>query len=453
MAAPSVSVVIRSPADLFNLNIEELKKIRANFKADIDKLYADKTIDTKAIARCNRYIAYIDNLLELKDPEIEKKALDIMLHGDPVEYLIKVYNRLHVSDTNLGKILVLSIAIQSATTADGIQPKGTGTSGKGKTHSFITIYHLIPNAGYKIDGSLSAKTLFYNPDMMPSMIVFTDDVRMSDDLEDTLKRAMSNFQKETLHRTLIKQEYAELTIPPRTVFWMTSVNSDFSDELINRLYDSNVDESTETDVAVTEQRKKRAANGDEALPVDEEVKICRAIIHMIKCRLFKVIIPYAELIDWKDSRDRRNLNRFLDLVQGFAVMRFMQRGVLEEGTIIASIKDFKDAKALYDATSKSQITKLTSAEERMAQWLSAFGPKTINEMVAEYMKPDGTQYQYNGIRKTLKGNDGKSGLLSKLPGLMVRKVGGEDAFELPAFDLGGLGSIVALKQEAYKTFS
>lgn len=453
MADPSVSAMIRSPADLFELNIAELKEIRANFETDIDNLYAGKTIDTKAIARCNRYIAYIDNLLDLKDPEIEKKALDIMLHGDPVEYLIKVYNRLHVSDTNLGKTLVLSIAIQSATTADGIQPKGTGISGKGKTHSFITIYHLIPSVGYKIDGSLSAKSLFYYPDMMPSTIIFTDDVRMSDDLEDTLKRAMSNFQKETLHRTLIKQEYAELTIPLRTVFWMTSVNSDFSDELTNRLYDNNVDESETTDVAVTEQRKMRAKNGDEALPVDEEVKICRAIIHMIKCRLFKVIIPYAEYIDWKDSRDRRNLNRFLDLVQGFAVMRFMQRQELEEGIIIATIKDFEDAKALYDATSKSQVTKLTIAEVRMAEWLSAFGPKTINEMVEEYMKPDGTQYHYNGIRKTLKGNDGRSGLLSKVSGLMVKKVNGEDSFELPVFDSGSVGSIVSLKQEAYETFS
>ena len=453
MAAPSFrSNAIRSPAELFKLDINELKKLRSEFEIDIKKLI-DTTADTKAIARDTKFIGYIDNLLEIKDPEIEKKALDIMLHGDPVRYIIDVYNRLHVSDTNLGKTLILSVATQSATTTDGIQPKGTGSSGKGKTHAFSTVYHLIPDVGYKIEGSLSAKSLFYNPDLMPGTIEYSDDVRISDDLEDTLKRSMSKFQEKTTHRTLIKQEYIELTMPQRMVFWMTAVDSNFSDELINRLYDGNVDESSETDVAVTEQRKERAINADEAMPVDEEVKICRAIIHMVKCKLFKVIIPYAKFIDWTDSRDRRNFNRFLDLVQGFAVMSYMQRQEFEEGTITASTKDFDDAKKLYDATSNSQICKLTSAELRMAEWLSAMGQKTINEMVKQYLKADGTKYQYNGIRKTLKGNDGKSGLLSKLPGLMVKKVNGEDSFELPEFDNVCVGSIVSLKKEAYNIFS
>lgn len=44
---------------------------------------------------------------------------------------------------------------------------------------------------------------------------------------------------------------------------------------------------------------------------------------------------------------------------------------------------------------------------------------------------------------------GRSGLLSKFPGLMAKKVNGEDSFELPAFDNVCVGSIVSLKQEAY----
>jgi hypothetical protein len=89
----------------------------------------------------------------------------------------------------------------------------------------------------------------------------------------------------------------------------------------------------------------------------------------------------------------------------------------------------------------------------MAEWMAAMGTKTINEMVKEYRKQDGTQYQYNGIRKTIKGNDGKSGLLSKVPGMMLKMVNGEETFELPALDLGGVGSIVSLNPEAYNIFS
>jgi hypothetical protein len=319
------------------------------------------------------------------------------------------------------------------------------------------MYHLVPDVGYKIEGSLSAKTLFYDPDLRPGTIIFSDDVKISDDLEDTLKRAMTNFQRQTVHRTLDRQlQQKTLAIPERMVFWMTSVSSPFSSELNSRLYDINVDESPEADEAVTEQRKKRARRGDEALPVNEEVKICRAIIYMVRCRIFHVGIPYAEYIEWQGSKDRRNLNRFLDLVQGFAVMRFMQRPEVDENgvhQIMAGIQDFDDAKALYDATSGTQITKVTEAERRLAEWLSGKGPKTINKMVVEYLKEDGSQYKYNGIRKMIKGNDGKGGLLDKVPGMLVSRVDGEDTYELRKFDSGAVGSIVSLSQAAYEMYS
>jgi len=160
--------------------------------------------------------------------------------------------------------------------------------------------------------------------LKPGTIIFVDDVKMSDDLDSTLKQAMSNFQEPTTHKTVINQEYRELTIPERTVFWMTAVNTDFSDELINRIYDLNVDESTETDEAVLLYRKERAGYVSEAFPEDE-VGVCRAIIHEVKAYLFDVIIPYFNEIEWKVSKDRRNFDRFIDLIKGFAAMRFMQR--------------------------------------------------------------------------------------------------------------------------------
>lgn len=104
-----------------------------------------------------------------------------------------------------------------------------------------------------------------------------------------------------MHRTVDRQlQPRTLTIPPRTVFWMTSVSSPFSSELNSRLYEVNVDESPETDEAVTEQRIKRAVKGGEALPVDEEVKICRAIIHMVRCKTFHVRIPLCRVysMEW-----------------------------------------------------------------------------------------------------------------------------------------------------------
>lgn len=121
--------------------------------------------------------------------------------------------------------------------------------------------------------------------------------------------------------------------------------------------------------------------------------------------------------------------------------------------VLASIQDFDDAKVLYDDTSKSQITKIGDAERRLAEWLAGKGSKTINKMVEEYLKTGGTQYKYNGIRKLIKGNDGRGGLLDKVPGMMVSKVNGAEAFELRKFNAGEVGSIVSLKTEAYERFS
>lgn len=130
----------------------------------------------------------------------------------------------------------------------------------------------------------------------------------------------------------------------------------------------------------------------------------------------------------------------------------MQRYEVIDGMIQASIRDFEDAKDLYDATSKSQITKLTDAERRLAEWLAGKGPKSINDILMEYMKQDGTQYGYHAIYKMIKGIKGKGGLLDKVPGLMMKEKNREEAFELPRFNAGAIGSIVSLKQEAYERF-
>ena len=67
--------------------------------------------------------------------------------------------------------------------------------------------------------------------------------------------------------------------------------------------------------------------------------------------------------------------------------------------------------------------------------------------------PDGSQFSYNAIYQWIKGNKGKGGLLGKVPGLMKTENSGEEAYKLPNFDEGAVGSIVSLKAEAYEIFS
>lgn len=375
------------------------------------------------------------------DEETEQIIIDavdnIMDNCDPVKYIMDVYNSYHVGDRQLGTVMLLSVANQSILNSEGIQPKLSGGSGKGKTHAAKTMFALLPE-GRKIEGSLSAKSLFYSPDLEEGTTVFSDDVRIGADLDDTLKRSMSNFQTKTIHRTLNgNREYEELSIPPRVCWWMTSVNSDYTDELINRLYDASVDESTETDKAVTEQQLDDAVTGHHSFPdiEDMDVRVCREIIRRIRKELFRVNIPFGKRIIWNGSNDRRNLPRFLDLIKGFTVMRHKQRKEVSDNIYLADIQDYMDAVALMTSNEESLSTKLTGAELRFIKWAGGQGGTlTINQVLNSYNKADGGQYTYEAIRKMVFGTGRKPGLLSKVPGMKEVPNGQERGFTVPPFE-------------------
>jgi len=438
---------------------EELQRIQAE-RADLEKKLneacGEKKIDKQYIESLDRRLKQLDKLAEIEDPIIKAEALDILKNGDPVEYILNVYSRLHVGDIQIGKVLLLSIANQSVLNSEGLQPKLSGASGKGKTHAAKAMFHLIPDVGYKLEGSLSAKSMYYFPDLKPGTVIFSDDIRINADLEDTLKRAMSNFQQPTLHSTIIRESYAELEIPERIAWWLTSVENPYGDELLNRLFGLDVDDSVDQDEAVTKQQLERAKYGDVALPEDDDVKVCRAIINEVKKKLFKVIIPYSDYIVWKGAGDRRNLPRFLDLIKGFAALRFMQRSEIFDDEILASLKDFEDAKALYEQGKTGLATKLTKAEQRLVGWMVGKGPLSINDIVKEYLKPNGGQYTSEAIRKMLEGKRDGKGLTDKVPGMLVHGSGGkgdEKRYEIPSFEDGSSLEIVSLKQEAYEKFA
>lgn len=435
--------------------LERIKEERAALENELKDALARKKIDKEQIESLKIQIRQLDNLAEIEDPVIKSKAMKVLMNGDPVEYLTKVYSRLHVGDITIGKILLLSIACQSVLNSEGIQPKLSGTSGKGKTHAASVIFHLVPDVGYKLEGSLSAKSLFYHPDMKPGTITYSDDARMSDDLEDTLKRSMTKYQHPTIHRTVTKEGYRELEIPERTVWWLTSVDNPYSDELLNRLFGLDVDESSEQDSKVTDRQLEDAKYGRETLPEDEEIKVGRAIIHAVHNQLFKVVIPFAKYIEWLAPGDRRNLPRFLDLIRSFAAFRFMQRFEFEPGVIFASLKDFGDAKVLYEQGKAGQTTKLTKSELKLVEWMAGKSPLSINNIVKEYRKPNGSQYSYEAIRRMIEGTRHGKGLIYKVPGMLITGSGGkgdEKKYEISSFDDKQSLEIVTLKPVAYEKY-
>jgi len=140
----------------------------------------EKSIESELIAQIER---------ESTPKHIVDRANEILDKGDPVQFIFNTHQQLHVGDEAISRTLIVSIGCQSASNTGGIHPKLDGASGKGKSHSEKTMAHMIPKE-YKIVGSFSDKSLFYNSDLKAGTVIYSDDIDISNDLTTTIKRAM-----------------------------------------------------------------------------------------------------------------------------------------------------------------------------------------------------------------------------------------------------------------------
>lgn len=356
---------------------------------------------------------------ERVDPVIRAKAEEIMRSGDPIKFIIDTHQNIHVGDVELGKTLLVSIGSQSCLNSEGIQPKLNGESGKGKSHCAKVMAHLMPKK-YILETSLSGKALYYKASKLPDgVVIFCDDAALNDDMQSLIKRATTAFQEGTKHTTVSKDlEAIDMTTPKRVVWWLTSVDDSESLELLNRQFGGGVDESPEQDEKVAAHQLKMAALGIPALAETEDVLVCREIIRIVKEKLFKVQIPYAEAIVWNDKSNRRNLPIFLDIVRSYAVLRFMQRHVTDNNTVTATLQDFEDAKALYSMRAENQALKLRDAEIKLCEilndWKDPAGA-TQEELSLAYGCKTSTGRPSSHIRNLLHGKTKKdTGLMDKV---------------------------------------
>ncbi|MBU0964711.1 hypothetical protein KKC06_06755, partial [Patescibacteria group bacterium] len=352
---------------------------------------------------------------EIIPDDIIEAARQIIFTGDPVGEILKVHSSLHVGDEPLAKALLVSIGIQSVKNSDGIHPKVSGDSGKGKTHCCKAMMHLLPKK-YKFSTTLSDKAIYYM-DIPEGAVIFSDDVDLSDGLQGIIKRATSNFQDGDTYTTIdINRAKQELTIPPRVAWWLTSVDDDQSLQLLNRQFGGGVDESDIQDRAVYEFQKKLLLSGEVGLPESREVKICRCIVEDIKHQLYTVIVPFADDMDWVDINNRRNFLIFADIIKAFAALRHRQRYHTENNEIIANIDDFNDAKELYIGRARNQGTKLTDAELKFCNLLNGAGELDYNVLQKSMNVSQGR------ISQIIHGKGkGDSGLINKVRGLIVEK--------------------------------
>ena len=361
------------------------------------------------------------------DGRVITEARRILKTGYPIEYILDTFNTIHVGDRRTGEILALSVGSACIENCAGIHPKLSGDSGKGKSHSCKTMIHLIPDE-YVLNTSLSAKAMFYNhATMSDGMVVFSDDIELSSELESIIKRSTSEFQQGIEHQTVdIKRKGQSLTMPKRIVWWLASVDNDFDMQTLNRQVGVSVDNSPETDRLVKEQQLRAAGTGEPEYPVNFEVLVCREIYRTIKQLFVRVVIPFYDRVEWNGDQNRRNLPIFLDMVKVYALFNYQQRehrrtvdGVCE---ILATEDDFDNASLLYISRAEMQTNKLTENEMHIIDYLAAVGTADIQQIAGA------TGLTYISAHRLLSGRTdrGTGGMLHKVKGMSVANVTRED---------------------------
>lgn len=297
-----------------------------------------------------------------------KGAANIAERGNVLKFLVKQTQKNHIGDTDVIKHLLASIASTNSLTSAGIQPELNGAKGHGKTDAVKAVFHLIPDK-WKLAASVSAKSLYYHKGLLPGSIIFSDDVQWSEDLISTVKRSMGSFQEPQTHFTLdTNRNPLPHVMPPRLTWWLSSVESVANDQLKDRQYSLDIDEAPEHSRVVSDFLRCSRSQKRVRFSVDRGIEIAREIIAQIKDHEpFQVVIDCAEAADWKVKEDHRTQNKFWDLVEAFAILRFKQRYIDEDGWLHATVEDFNEAKTIFMRRKANHRTGLTNAQTKIVK--------------------------------------------------------------------------------------
>jgi hypothetical protein len=253
--------------------------------------------------------------------------------------------------------------------------------------------------------------------LVPGIIIFSEDKDPDPAFEEVIKQATTNFQEETYYTTVKDQKQISLIIPPRINWYLTSVESFVSDQLLNRQLTFDADSSPEQKKRIFDAQKHEAASGENGQEMNIEVLICRRMYRELKQNSFKVKIPFVDRIDLQDTSNSRIFPMFLDMVRGFAAFKWKQRTFDGDSSLISELEDFERAKRLFEAQKENTVTKMNENERQIIQYISSKGKCTIND-ISSY-----TGIGYQSVRRALVGRKDREagGLLDKIKGLRMEE--------------------------------
>lgn len=361
----------------------------------------------------------------------ESRAEEIIKEGIAFDYMYGVWQKRHSGDSAIGKKLILSIGNGSISNAKGFHQQINGEGGIGKTDAAQKAARII-DPRYVLNSALTPQVLYYPTEcFIDGSIVFVDDITWNSELGVSIKRITSEFQDGAERTVTTEGVGVRQRSNKRLTFWVTSVDSQADEQLRDRFFRDDIDESPGHLKEVIETLEKQDS-GETTNPTDSllETKICHALTRDLRKLLIDVIIPYATRIEFKG--DLRAYRMFIDMIRCFAIFAHAKRSIDSSGRLIATTDDFENARKLYEESGGHSRDKFTSAETDVLNAIIQCDNHTATKADIQ----DFTGLSSGRVGDILngrgKGDQQKYGLLYKCPALVVDYTKKPYTYKLPA---------------------
>ncbi|MEE9174312.1 MAG: hypothetical protein V3U30_04985 [Thermoplasmata archaeon] len=309
------------------------------------------------------------------------EAVDLLEAGKHWSAIRDALDVLHAGDDHL-KLLVFCICLTS-----GLKEKGhfwaVGRSQMGKSRLETKTAELFPNV--EVYDTQSPLFLLYQvkdegPEYLKGKIVVIEEVLDHPAVWGLIKRLTSADKDHVTHGTVVNGRPLKLEIVGLPVVLSNSVETSVDEQINNRFFIGNVDESAAQDERVRDFQVEEA-EGLARAERERKVALGRAIVQQILSeRDVEVLLPAARFIDFPMTAERVNRKKFYRLVKVVAYANRYRRRRLgkgrDEGPLVATEEDARFAYGLWLGVQAYQQTQLDET-----------GTKILREVPADAYEP------------------------------------------------------------------
>lgn len=287
--------------------------------------------------------------------EEEKEALEYLENPNLLEYLKNDFRSIGIVGEELN---ALSLYLFSLTrkTDEPISAVLFGDSSSGKSYVVNSIRNLIPDEDVLDLTSASPKSFEHaNEMMLKHKFIVIQEIHGMGEVQEIIRQIQSEGK---LSRLLAKSDpktgdiyTIQKKVECPACIITTTTWDRVHQENSTRIFELYLDQSQEQTQRIQDLQKERATEWwiEREAEIKKTEKLHQNIQRLIKP--FKVIIPWAKYIDFPTdtTRNRRDSDRFLNLIRAVALLRQYQKEIKKKGDIEyieADIEDYKIAHPL-----------------------------------------------------------------------------------------------------------